>query len=320
MPVRVQHSKSQCKNSAPNALFKTSQVNQSGKNQSGKNAIRADGTVMNPSTVHAIGRTGRKPLAAPAMNAHSLVQLRNLSARCAREQAGDQSVNEARGRGHEQGRGKAEGRALVFEIALSDRMGVIQEPALKHDASSDEASIYLQIRQFSSQTIHQIGTDLGNYSMTPLDSIDIRILALLQRDASCSISEIGDAVHLSQNACWRRIKRLEDEGVIKKRVALLDPQKLDVGVTVFVSVRVGEHSEKWLETFTALVRKMPEVIEFYRMAGDVDYLLKLQVADIPAYDRVYKSLIHAAKLMDVSAAFAMEEMKRTTELPLPRPD
>jgi Lrp/AsnC family transcriptional regulator len=154
--------------------------------------------------------------------------------------------------------------------------------------------------------------------MMPLDSIDVRILSLLQNDASRSIADIAEAVHLSQNACWRRMKRLDDEGVIRKRVALLDPAKLDVGVTVFVSVRAGEHTEKWLETFTAAVRKMPEVVEFYRMAGDVDYLLKLQVADIAAYDRVYKTLIKSAKLMDVSAAFAMEEMKWTTELPLPR--
>jgi Lrp/AsnC family transcriptional regulator len=154
--------------------------------------------------------------------------------------------------------------------------------------------------------------------MSMLDALDTRILAHLQADASRSIAEIADAVHLSQNACWRRIKRLEDEGIIKKRVALLDPEKLGVGVTVFVSVRAGEHSEKWLETFTAAVRKIPEVVEFYRMAGEVDYLLKLQVASIAAYDRVYKTLIRSAKLMDVSAAFAMEEMKRTTELPLPR--
>lgn len=154
--------------------------------------------------------------------------------------------------------------------------------------------------------------------MMTLDSLDAKILAILQADASRSIAEIADAVHLSQNACWRRIKRLEDEGVIRKRVALLDPEKLGVGITVFVSVRAGEHSENWLETFTAAVRKIPEVVEFYRMAGEVDYLLKLQVANIAAYDRVYKSLIRSAKLMDVSAAFAMEEMKRTTELPLPR--
>jgi len=116
--------------------------------------------------------------------------------------------------------------------------------------------------------------------MRGLDSIDIHILRLLQRDASRSIGDIANSVHLSQNACWRRIKRLEGDGVIQKRVALLDAQKLGVGVTVFVSVRAGEHTEKWLETFTAAVRKLPEVVEFYRMAGDVDYLLKLQVADI----------------------------------------
>lgn len=152
--------------------------------------------------------------------------------------------------------------------------------------------------------------------MLNLDSIDIQILRLLQSDANRAISEIADSVHLSQNACWRRIKKLEEDGVIRRRVALLDAQKLGVGVTVFVSVRAAEHTEKWLENFTAAVRRIPEVVEFYRMAGEVDYLLKLQVADIAAYDRVYKTLIRSAKLMDVSAAFAMEEMKRTTELPL----
>jgi Lrp/AsnC family transcriptional regulator len=149
-----------------------------------------------------------------------------------------------------------------------------------------------------------------------LDSADLKILDLLQSDASRSISDIADRVHLSQNACWRRIKRLEEEGVIVKRVALLDPEKLGVGVTVFVSVRAGEHSEKWLETFAAAVRKMPEVVEFYRMTGDVDYLLKLQVANIAAYDRAYKTLIKAAPIADVSAAFAMEELKRSTAMPL----
>jgi Lrp/AsnC family transcriptional regulator len=155
--------------------------------------------------------------------------------------------------------------------------------------------------------------------MIQLDSIDLKILARLQSDSSRPIAEIAEAVHLSQNACWRRIRRLEEEGVVRKRVALLDPDKFGVGVTVFVSVRAGEHSDKWLQSFAAAVRKMPEVVEFYRMAGDVDYLIKFQVKDIAAYDKAYKSLIRSAKLLDVSAAFAMEEMKRTTELPLPRP-
>jgi len=153
--------------------------------------------------------------------------------------------------------------------------------------------------------------------MAALDSIDLKILDLLQTDASQSISEIADRVHLSQNACWRRIKQLEESGVIKKRVALLDPAKLGVGVTVFVTVRAGEHTEKWLEGFSATVRKMPEVVEFYRITGDVDYLLKLQVADIAAYDRAYKALIRSARLVDVSASFAMEELKHSTAIPLP---
>src|SRR5215510_10858678 len=119
--------------------------------------------------------------------------------------------------------------------------------------------------------------------MAQLDPIDLKILDLLQTDASLPIAEIADRVHLSQNACWRRIKQLEEAGVITKRVALLDPEKLGCGMTVFVAVRAGEHTEKWLESFAAAVRKMPEVIEFYRIAGEVDYLLKLQVADIAAY-------------------------------------
>ena len=153
--------------------------------------------------------------------------------------------------------------------------------------------------------------------MSELDTIDLKILDLLQTDASVSIAEIAECVHLSQNACWRRIKQLEERGVIRKRVALLDAEKLGAGLTVFVAVRAGEHTEKWLETFSAAVRRMPEVIEFYRIAGEIDYLLKLQVADMAAYDRAYKSLIRSARLMDVSASFAMEELKRTTAVPLP---
>src|SRR5262245_17008664 len=149
-----------------------------------------------------------------------------------------------------------------------------------------------------------------------LDRTDLKILECLQSDCSQSIAEIADRVHLSQNACWRRIKQLEEDGIITKRVALLDPAKLGVGVTVFVTVRAGEHTEKWLETFSAAVRKMPEVVEFYRLTGEVDYLLKLQVSDIPDYDRVYKALIRSARLIDVSAAFVMEELKRSTEIPL----
>lgn len=150
-----------------------------------------------------------------------------------------------------------------------------------------------------------------------IDSHDVRLLALLQEDATLPIAELAERIHLSPNACWKRVKRLEAEGVIRKRVALLDPEKLGAGVTVFVSVRAAEHSEEWLRDFAAAVRKLPEVVEFYRMSGDVDYMLKMQVADIAAYDAVYQKLIRSVRLSDVSSAFAMEELKHTTCIPLP---
>lgn len=151
-----------------------------------------------------------------------------------------------------------------------------------------------------------------------IDGTDLRILQMLQDNAERSISEIADAIHLSQNACWRRIRQLEEGGYIVKRVALLDAVKLGAGMTVFVMVRAGEHSPEWLEKFADAVRRIPEIVEFYRMSGEVDYLLKVKVADIAGYDRVYKQLIRSAPLTDVSGAFAMEELKHTTAIPLPQ--
>ena len=152
-----------------------------------------------------------------------------------------------------------------------------------------------------------------------VDAYDLRLLAVLQEDATLSIAELAERIHLSSNACWKRVKRLEAEGVIRKRVALLDAARLGAGVTVFVTVRAAEHSDAWLAEFAAAVRTLPEVVEFYRMSGEVDYLLKIQVADIAAYDRVYKALIRSVRLSNVSSAFAMEEIKHTTAIPLPRP-
>ncbi len=154
-------------------------------------------------------------------------------------------------------------------------------------------------------------------SAPAVDAADLRILGVLQEDTSLSIGEVAERVNLSQNACWRRIKRLEEEGVIVRRVALLDPARLDAGVTVFVTIRAAEHSDSWLAELTAVVRRIPEIVEFYRMSGDIDYLLKIKVADIAAYDGVYKRLIHGIRLSDVSSAFAMEELKNTTAIPLP---
>jgi Lrp/AsnC family transcriptional regulator len=157
-------------------------------------------------------------------------------------------------------------------------------------------------------------------SATPdVDAADLRILGALQDDASLSIAEVAERAGLSANACWRRIKRLEDDGFIRSRVALLDAERLGAGVTVFVSIRAPEHSETWMAEFAAVVRRIPEIVEFYRMAGDVDYLLKLQVADIAAYDQVYKRLIRGVRLSDVSSAFAMETLKHTTAIPLTPP-
>lgn len=149
-----------------------------------------------------------------------------------------------------------------------------------------------------------------------LDRIDRQLLSLLQEDASLSNAELAEKVSLSPNACWRRVKLMEEAGIIRKRVALLSEEQLGLGVTVFVSIRTSNHTEEWLRKFGQGVRDMPEVVEFFRLSGDVDYLLKVVVRDIQDYDRVYKKLIAIAPLNDVSSSFAMERIKSSTALPL----
>jgi len=154
--------------------------------------------------------------------------------------------------------------------------------------------------------------------LTQLDSIDWAILGVLQSDASVPVHEVGDRVGLSSNACWRRIKRLEDSGIIARRVALLDPAKLGLATTVFVAIRTQRHDPAWLEAFSAGVAAIEEISECHRMAGDVDYLLKSVVRDIAHYDRIYRKLIAAVPdIADVSSSFSMEQMKATTALPRP---
>ena len=150
-----------------------------------------------------------------------------------------------------------------------------------------------------------------------MDATDRKILALLQDDASLSVAEIGNRVGLSSTPCWKRIQRLEADGVLIKRVALIDQDKLGLGVTVFVSVETEDHSGEWLTGFAKLVGAMPEVLEFYRMAGDVDYMLRVVVPDIAGYDAFYKRLIAAVPLKNVTSRFAMEKIKSTTALPIP---
>ncbi|MCF4098022.1 Lrp/AsnC family transcriptional regulator [Maritalea mediterranea] len=149
-----------------------------------------------------------------------------------------------------------------------------------------------------------------------LDKIDRKILALLQKDATMPVAEIGRKVGLSTTPCWRRIQKMEEDGVIKRRVAVLDPAKVNAGVTVFVSVRTNQHNETWLKKFASVVEAHDEVVEFYRMSGDVDYVLRVVVPDIAHYDRFYQKLISEMSMSDVSSAFAMEQIKYTTALPL----
>jgi Lrp/AsnC family transcriptional regulator len=150
-----------------------------------------------------------------------------------------------------------------------------------------------------------------------MDAIDRKILNVLQQDASLSVAEIGQRVGLSSTPCWKRIQRLESDGVIQKRVALVEQEKVGLGITVFVSIETGDHSQEWLAKFADMVQAMPEVMEFYRMAGDVDYMLRVVVADIQSYDGFYKRLISAAPLKNVTSRFAMEKIKSTTALPIP---
>jgi Lrp/AsnC family transcriptional regulator len=149
-----------------------------------------------------------------------------------------------------------------------------------------------------------------------VDATDRAILACLQEDATMPVAEVARRVGLSSTPCWRRIQKLEEAKVIRARVALLDRRQLNVGVTVFVSVRTNQHSVAWLEKFAAAVADLPEVVEFYRMSGEIDYLLRLVVPDIAAYDRFYQKLIAKIELSDVSSSFAMEQIKYTTALPL----
>lgn len=149
-----------------------------------------------------------------------------------------------------------------------------------------------------------------------VDHTDRRILHELQSDASLSLDEIGDRVGLSRNACWRRIKSLEDDGVIRSRVTLLDAEKLGLGLTVIMLIRTRKHDPDWLTKFSKITKSMPEILGAYRMSGDLDYLVRARVADVPAYDQLYKRLIAKIDLSDVSASFVMEEIKETTALPV----
>jgi len=152
--------------------------------------------------------------------------------------------------------------------------------------------------------------------MRRIDEMDRRLLAELQRDSDASLETLGERVGLSRNACWRRIRALEEAGVIRGRVTLLDAARLGLGLTVFMQIRTNAHAPDWLERFSAAVKAMPEILGVYRMSGDLDYLIRAQVTDMAGYDSLYQRLIRKVPLSDVSASFVMEEIKETTALPL----
>jgi Lrp/AsnC family transcriptional regulator len=149
-----------------------------------------------------------------------------------------------------------------------------------------------------------------------MDKLDRKILELLQKNGELTAAEVAERVGLSKAPCWRRIRKLQEDGIIKQVVALLDARSLNLGTTVFVTIKTANHSEAWFEKFVRAVRDIPEVTEIHRMSGDVDYLMRIVVPDIDAYDAVYKRLIAAVEFLDVSASFALETIKYTTSLPL----
>ncbi len=150
-----------------------------------------------------------------------------------------------------------------------------------------------------------------------IDKIDRKLLALLQQDCTLSLNELAEAVNLTTTPCWKRIKRLEEEGIILGKVALLDGDKLGLSLTAFVRIKTQQHSSQWYQNFVEQVESFPEVLSFYRMAGEFDYLMQVQVADMKSYDNFYKKLVSAVPgLLDVTSNFAMERIKSTTHLPL----
>jgi Lrp/AsnC family transcriptional regulator len=149
-----------------------------------------------------------------------------------------------------------------------------------------------------------------------LDTFDLKLLRELQRDAAQPLAEVAAKVGLSPTPCWRRIQKLEEAGVIRRRVAILNRERLNLGVTVFIAVRTNQHNVDWLERFARAVENIPEIVDFYRMSGEIDYLLKAHVPDLQSYDVLYKKLISTVDLSDVTSMFAIEELKSTTEVPL----
>ena len=216
-------------------------------------------------------------------------------------------------------------KACMLGIAFIDTCRMLQENAINHGGGSvNGCDVDRHNRRTHARNSPNLITRslfYGIFShyhvhMPNIDTLDRKILAALQRDCDISLDALGDKVGLSRNACWRRIRALQDAGVLRARVALLDAAKLGLGLTVFIQIRAGSHDPGWLTQFARATATMPEIQGAYRMTGDLDYLIRARVADMADYDRLYQQLIARVPLSDVSASFVMEEIKDTTELPL----
>jgi Lrp/AsnC family transcriptional regulator len=235
------------------------------------------------------------------------------------EQKRQQRVHHASEPGHNHPTPEERGMQQVLPVGFAYGVGVIGEKPLQvHEAHPTRAPGLRGCEGVAKRPRLR-----NNVSCPPLqavrnfmDKLDRRILELLQHDGELTAAEIADRVGLSKAPCWRRIKKLQEEGVVKKTVALLDARALNVGTTVFVMLKTAKHNEAWFDKFVAAVRDIPEVTEIHRMSGDVDYLMRIVVPDIDAYDVVYKRLISSVEFLDVSASFALETIKYTTALPL----
>ena len=213
-----------------------------------------------------------------------------------------------------------EGRAhQVLTIGLAYGLRVLGEQSVEAHATYPNreperpgCEVLVKSRRLS----NNISQDLTFGKLRSVDKLDRKILELLQQNGDLTAADIADRVGLSKAPCWRRIKKLQEDGVVKQTVALLDARALNVGTTVFVMLKTAKHNQAWFEKFVSVVRDIPEVTEIHRMSGDVDYLMRIVVPDIDAYDVVYKRLISAVEFLDVSASFALETIKYTTALPL----
>ena len=250
------------------------------------------------------------------------MQVANRLASCVFEQKWKQAVQKACATRFAHAPTKTGRDTQMLEIRFANRLRMIGEQMSQWNLAFlyFHPSVYLKRQrkgfQISSQFVILVKYFSILMGLSKMDSIDQRLLALLQDNSSYTVAEISEKIGISSTPVWKRMKRLEESGVIANRVVLLDPQKIGLGLTGFVLVRTNNHSEEWLKRFANVVDSVPEIVEMHRMAGDVDYLLKIVAPDVSGYDAIYKKIIKDIELSDVSASFSMEVVKSTTVLPL----